>query len=287
MALDQEFDLEELQRTTQVEAKEMSFLDHIDELRKHLVRSMVAVLVFTVFAFIYKDIIFDQIIFGPKRPDFWTYRALCDLSHWIYSDDRLCISDFGFKITNITMSGQFTAHLFISLLAGLIMAFPYMLWEIWRFIKPALHQKEKSNTRGVVFYGTLLFMIGILFGYYLLSPISVNFMGAYQVSKEVENYISLDSYISFVTSLTFGSGLLFELPLAIFFLARMGIISSGLMKKYRSWAFIIILVLSAIVTPPDVASQILMTIPLYGLFELGIWIARRVETKREAENKTT
>lgn len=287
MALDQEFDLEDLQRKTQVEAKEMSFLDHIDELRWHLIRMMIAILIFTGLAFVYKDILFDQIIFGPKRPDFWTYRALCDLGQWIYSDDRLCISDFGFKITNITMSGQFTAHIFISLMAGIVLAFPYILWEIWRFIKPALHQKEKSKTQGVVFYGTLLFLTGILFGYYLLSPISVNFMGAYQVSNEVENYISLDSYLSFVTSLTFGSGLLFELPLAIFFLAKMGIISAEFMRKYRSWALIIILVIAAVVTPPDVASQILMTIPIYGLYEIGIWIAQRVENKREAENKTS
>lgn len=285
MALDQDFDLEELQRKTQVEAPEMSFMDHIDVLRWHLIRSMIAVLAFTGLAFAYKDILFDQIIFGPKRTDFWTYTALCDLSHLLYSDDRLCISDFGFKITNITMSGQFTSHIYISLLAGLVLAFPFILWEIWRFIKPALHQKEKSKTRGVVFYGSVLFLLGLLFGYYFLSPISVNFMGAYQVSSEVENYISLDSYLSFVSSLTFGSALLFELPLAIFFLAKMGIIGSEFMKKYRSWALIIILVIAAVVTPPDVASQILMTIPIYGLYEVGIWIAKRVEKKREAETK--
>lgn len=285
MALDQEFDLEELQRKMHEEPEEMSFLDHIEELRWNIIRAIIAILVGTTLAFVFKDILFDQILFGPKRTDFWTYRALCDLGEWIYSDDRLCIKEFGFKITNISMSGQFTSHIFLSLIAGIILAFPYILWEVWRFIKPALHAKEKAKTRGVVFYGTLLFLSGLLFGYYFLSPISVNFMGSYQVSSEVENYINLDSYLSFVSSLSFGSGLLFELPLAIYFLAKIGIISSGFMKTYRTYAFLIILVISAIVTPPDVASQILMTGPIYGLYEIGIWIARRVEKRREQDLK--
>jgi len=285
MALDQEYDLEELQRKMQEEPEEMSFLDHIEELRWNIIRSVIAVLVGTVLAFVFKDILFDQILFGPKRTDFWTYRALCDLGQWIYSDDRLCITEFGFKITNISMSGQFTSHIFLSFIAGIILAFPYILWEIWRFVKPALDAKEKAKTRGVVFYGTLLFTSGLLFGYYFLSPISVNFMGSYQVSSEVENYINLDSYLSFVSSLSFGSGLLFELPLAIYFLAKVGIIGSDFMKKYRSYAFLIILVISAIVTPPDVASQILMTGPIYGLYEIGIWIARRVEKRRAQDLK--
>ncbi len=285
MALDQDFDLEELQRKMQEEPEEMSFLDHIEELRWNIIRAIIAILVGTTLAFVFKDILFDQILFGPKRTDFWTYRALCDLGQWIYSDDRLCITEFGFKITNISMSGQFTSHIFLSLIAGIILAFPYILWEVWRFIKPALHAKEKAKTRGVVFYGTLLFISGLLFGYYFLSPISVNFMGSYQVSKEVENYINLDSYLSFVSSLSFGSGLLFELPLAIYFLAKVGIISSDFMKAYRTYAFLIILVISAIVTPPDVASQILMTGPIYGLYEIGIWIARRVEKRRAQDLK--
>ncbi|MBI1221912.1 MAG: twin-arginine translocase subunit TatC [Bacteroidetes bacterium] len=259
----------------------MTFMDHIEELRWHLVRSIIVVLAMTVLAFVFKNILFDQIIFGPKRLDFWTYRALCDLGYRIYGDDSLCIKEFSFRITNISMSGQFTSHLFISFLAGIVLAFPYIIWEIWRFVKPALHATEKNKTRGVVFYGSLLFAAGVLFGYYFLSPISVNFMGSYKVSDEVENYISLDSYLNFVASLTFGSGLLFELPLAIFFLAKIGLITSDYMKRYRSYAFVIILIISAIVTPPDVASQILMTLPIYGLYEIGIWIARRVE-KRQA-----
>lgn len=277
MALDQEFDLEELQRKTQ--EKEMTFLDHLEELRWHIMRSLIAALVFTVLAFIKKDILFDQIIFGPKRLDFWSYRQLCKLGEWLYSDDRLCITEFSFKITNISMAGQFTSHMFISFLAGVVMAFPYILWEIWRFIKPALNAKEKNRSTGLVLYGSLLFALGILFGYYFLSPISVNFMGAYSVSEEVENFINLQSYISFVATLTFGAGIMFELPLLVYFLAKLGIVTSDSMKKYRRYAVLIILVVSAVVTPPDIASQILMTIPIYALYELGIFIARRVERR--------
>lgn len=285
MALDQDFDLEELQRKTQVEAKEMSFLDHIEELRWHLIRSVIAIFIFTILAFVYHQFLFDVIIFGPKNPDFWTYRQFCELGRAIYGDDRLCLTEFSFTITNISMSGQFTAHLFISLIAGVIMAFPYIIWEIWRFVKPALHNNERSKTTGVVFYGSVLFLIGLLFGYYILSPISVSFMGAYKISEEVENYINLQSYITFVASLSFGSALLFELPLAVYFLAKMGIIGSAFMKKYRRYAFLVILVIAAVVTPPDVASQIIMTIPIYGLYEVGIFIAARVEKKREKLNK--
>ncbi len=284
MALDQEFDLEELQRKTQEEDKEMSFLDHLEELRMHIIRSVIAILAFAILAFINNEILFDQILFGPKRTDFWTYRALGDLGYWIYGDDRLVIKEFGFKITNISMSGQFTSHMFISLIAGAIMAFPYILYEIWRFVKPALNSKEKRNTSGLVFYGTLLFVSGLLFGYYFLSPISVNFMGSYSVSAEVENYINLSSYLSFVSTLSFGSGLLFELPLLVYFLAKMGLLTASFMRKYRRYAVVIILLISAIVTPPDVASQILMTIPIYGLYELGIFIAARVERKNALKN---
>ena len=281
MALDQEFDLDELQKKTQEDAKEMSFLQHIEELRWHIIRSLIAILLFTVLGFIYKDVLFDQLIFGPKRPDFWTYRMLCRIGESIYGDNRMCIEEMSFRITNISMAGQFTSHMFISLMAGLILSFPYILWETWRFIKPALKDTERNKSRGVVFFGSLLFLSGILFGYYFLSPISVNFMGGYSVSPEVENYISLDSYISFVATLTFGAGLLFELPLVIFFLAKMGLITSAFMQKYRSYALLIILLISAVVTPPDIASQVLMTIPIYGLYEVGIWIARGVESRKK------
>ncbi len=284
MALDQEFDLEELQRKTQSgEGGEMSFLEHLEELRWHLVRSIAVILGFSILAFVFNQILFDVILFGPKRTDFWTYRALCDLGQFIYEDDRLCITEFGFRITNITMAGQFTSHLMISLVAGLAMGFPYVLFELWRFVSPALSKSERKNSRGLVFYGSVLFALGIAFGYFILSPVSVNFMGSYRVSDEVENFINLQSYLTFVATLSVGSGILFQLPMVVYFLARIGLVTSDLMKKYRRYALLIILILSAIITPPDVASQILLTVPIFGLYQLGIRIARRVERNKAAE----
>jgi sec-independent protein translocase protein TatC len=287
MPLDQETDIDALARriSQDKEDKEMSFLDHLEELRWHLIRVVVAIFVFALAAFIYHDFLFDTIIFGPKRTDFWTYRALCQLGQLVYNDDSLCITGFSFRITNITMSGQFTSHMFISLMTGLILAFPYALFELWRFIRPALKEKERKSSAGIVFWGSLLFIAGVLFGYYFLSPISINFMGGYSVSGEVENYINLDSYISFVTALTFGSGLMFQLPLLVYFLAKLGILTAAWMKQYRRYAFMVILVVAAIVTPPDVASQILMTIPIYGLYEVGILIARNVEKSNAKSEK--
>lgn len=283
MPLDQEFDIDNIP-LQETEDKEMSFLDHIEDLRGHLVRSVIAVLFFTTLAFIGKSFIFDTLIFGPKNADFFTYRVLCELSQSIYHDDRLCITDVGFIVSNITMSGQFTQHLFVSFIAGIIAAFPYILWEVWRFIRPALKRSERRYATGIVFYGSILFTLGILFGYYLLSPISINFMGAYKVSEQVTNEINLESYISFVATLTLGTGLLFELPMVIYFFAKLGLITANFMKKYRRYAFVIILIIAAVVTPPDVASQIVVTIPLYALYELSILVAARVERNNILKN---
>ena len=261
--------------------KSMSFLDHVEELRWHIIRSVIAVLVFTIIAFVFKEILFDVIIFGPKNLDFWTYQRLCELSHYIYQDDRACIKDIGFIVSNITMSGQFSQHMFVSFIAGLILAFPYILWEVWRFVRPALKEKERKKTTGFVVFASVLFMSGIAFGYFILSPISINFLGGYRVSPDVINEINLESYISFVATLTFGTGLMFELPILIYFLAKMGLVTADFLRKYRRYAIIIILIIAAIVTPPDITSQILISIPILGLYELGIRIAHNIERKRE------
>lgn len=260
--------------------KEMSFFDHIDALRGHLFRAAIAVLVCAVIAFVNKHILFDVILFGPTRTDFWTYNLLCKLSYQLTGSDTYCIREMGFVLSNISMSGQFTQHLFISFISGIVLAFPYILWEFWRFIKPALSTKEKTYARGIVFFSSLLFFIGILFGYYFLAPLSINFLGSYRVSDLVSNEINLESYISFISTLTFATGLVFELPILVYFLAKIGLISSGWMKKNRRYAIVVILVLSGVLTPsPDVASQILMFVPLYGLFELSIFVAKGVEKK--------
>lgn len=264
------------------DAKEMSFLDHVDDLRKHLFRAVAAIFICTVIAFIQKGFLFDTLIFGPKQPDFWTYRFFCRLAQMMDSPD-LCITDIGFVVSNISMSGQFTQHLYVAFVAGLILAAPVILWEIWRFIKPALKKSERTKVRGVVFFCTLLFFLGVLFGYYFLTPVSLSFLGTYRVSDQVTNEINLESYIDFVATLTLATGAVFELPVVAFFLAKLGIMSAGFMKKYRRQAILVILIISAVVTPPDATSMILMTVPLYALFELSILIAQRVDRQRLKE----
>lgn len=276
MPLDQ-LDHEEIE----LEGKEMTFFDHIDALRGHLVRSVLAIVVLSVVAFFNKHLLFDVIIFGPVHLDFWTYRVMCDMSYYITGTDEYCIKDIGFVLSNISMSGQFTEHLFVAFVAGLVVSFPYILWEVWRFIKPALNKKEISYARGLVFFSSALFFIGILFGYFFLSPLSINFLGSYKVSELVSNEINLDSYVSFIATLTFATGLIFEMPILVYFLAKIGILGSNWMRKNRRYAVVVILILAGILTPsPDIASMILMFIPLYGLYELSILVAKGVESNK-------
>ncbi len=261
--------------------KEMGFFDHIDELRKHIIRSAVAILGMAVVVFFNKSLLFDTILFGPVHLDFWTYRQMCDLSYWLTGTDAYCVKEMGFVLSNIDITGQFTQHLFISFVAGFILAFPYVLWQFWAFIKPALSKKEITYARGFVFFSSMLFFIGILFGYFLLSPLSINFLGSYKVSELVSNEINLESYISFLTTLTFACGLIFEMPMLVYFLAKLGILSSNLMAKYRRYALVVILIVAGILTPsPDMASQIMMALPLYALYEISILVARGVEKNK-------
>lgn len=263
------------------EKKEMSFFDHIDELRGHLFRSVVAILIASIIAFLNKHILFDIIIFGPMRIDFLSYRLLCKLSYWAKGTDEFCMKSINFELKNIDMTGQFTQHLWIAFIAGIIIAFPYILWQLWSFIKPALSKKEISYARGLVFFSSMLFFAGIGFGYFFLSPVSITFMGSYQVSELVSNEINLESYISFISTITMACGLMFEMPILVYFLAKIGILSAKIMSKYRKHALVIILILAGILTPsPDMASQILMAIPLYALFESSIFVARRVEKNK-------
>lgn len=255
---------------------EMSFLEHLEVLRWHLVRSAVAVLVFSMAAFYYNEIIFDKIILACKESDFWTYRFLCHFSKWAFNDDSLCITEIPFKLINIDMSGQFTTHIMVSVIAGLVISFPYIIWELWRFIKPGLHEKEKKYTTGIVFYTSFLFILGISFGYYLIAPLSVNFLGTYQVSALVENNISLTSFISTVTTTTLASGLIFELPILVYFLTKAGVVTPHFLRAYRKHAIVVILIIAAIITPPDITSQILVTIPVALLYEISIFISAMV-----------
>lgn len=262
---------------------EMTFLQHLEELRWHIIRSVIAVVVGAVVAFILKDFIFDKVILAPKNPDFISNRLLCRLADAV-NVPVLCINQNPLKLISIKMSGQFTTHITISLIAGVIMAFPYIFWEFWSFFRPALYEKERKYARGAVTAASSLFLIGILFGYYVISPLSINFLANYRVSDLVDNQINITSYIGSVTSVALSAGVTFELPIVVFFLARIGIITPGFMRKYRKHAIVVVLILAAIITPPDVFSQTLVSIPLILLYEVSIFIAARVVKDREADD---
>jgi sec-independent protein translocase protein TatC len=262
--------------------KEMSFFDHIDAFRGHLMRSAIAILGLAVVAFFNKYLLFDVILLGPIHTDFWTYRVMCDIAQQLTSSDEYCVKSMGFTLSNINMSGQFSEHIFISFITGLVLSFPYLLWELWRFIRPALSKKETRYARGLVFFSSILFFMGILFGYFFLSPLSINFLGSYKVSEQVSNEINLESYISFIATLTFATGLIFEMPILVYFLSKIGLLGSAWMRKNRRYAVVVILILAGILTPsPDVASQVMMFLPLYGLYEVSILVARNVERARK------
>jgi sec-independent protein translocase protein TatC len=267
--------------------KEMSFLDHLEELRWHLVRAIIAIFVVSIVVFLAKDLVWNVIIFGPTRTDFVTWRLLCQMGEWIQSE-ALCIDDIPFIIQSRKMTGQFTMHITSSFLIGLIVSFPYVFWEIWRFIQPGLYPKEKQNSRGAVASVGILFAIGVCFGYFVMAPLSVNFLASYQVSELVANEFDITSYVSTVSMLVLGSGLLFQLPIIVFFLTKVGLVTPLLMRTYRKHAIVVILILGALLTPPDPLSQILISIPLFGLYEFSIFISGRVlkrQRKRELAKK--
>jgi sec-independent protein translocase protein TatC len=276
MALDQDFDGVE-------EPKEMTFFEHIDEMRKYILRALIGVGIFTVLALVFPGILFDKIIFGPTHLDFWTYQRMCDLSFWVNNDDSLCIKSIDYIIFSPSVTAQFTQYFMVSIIAGIVLAFPWILFQFWQFIKPALSSKEVKYAKQLVGFGSLLFFLGILFGFFMLTPISLNFLGSFKLMETIENRFTVDSYISFVTMLTLATGIIFELPIVIYFLAKLGLVTAAFLRKYRRYALIIVLVIAAILTPPDVTSQVLMSIPLAILYEIGIVIAKRVE-KRNAAN---
>jgi sec-independent protein translocase protein TatC len=260
---------------------EMSFFDHLEVLRWHLIRSAVAIVVFTGFSFSYYDFIFDQVIMGPKNPQFWTYRMMCSLSERFNLGPDFCITNIPFNIINTDMAGQFTLQLNSSLLIGLILGFPYLLFEIWRFVKPGLNPDEKNSASGFVFWASLLFIMGILFGYYIIAPLSINFLANYTVSTIIQNQITIDSYLSSVATLTLGAGITFELPMVIFILSKLGIMTPAFMRSTRRYAVVIILIIAAIVTPtPDILTMLTVSFPLFLLYEISIIISARVDKKR-------
>ncbi|GGD42747.1 twin-arginine translocase subunit TatC [Muriicola marianensis] len=261
---------------------EMSFLDHLEELRWHLIRSTMAVVIVGFVAFLMKDFIFDTVIFGPKKPDFPTYGVFCKLSKMLGFSEAFCSNEPLFRIQSRVMAGQFSAHIWTSIWAGFIVAFPYVLYEMWRFISPGLYENERKSSRGFILVASLLFFMGVLFGYYVVAPLSINFLGGYTVSPEVYNDIDLSSYISTVRAAVIACGLIFELPIIIYFLTKVGLVTPEILKKYRKIALVIVLIISAVITPPDVASQIIVAIPVLILYQVSIYISAYV-LKREAK----
>jgi len=260
---------------------EMTFWEHLDELRGTLWRSIIAVLVASIVAFAFKEILFDDILLAPKSPAFITYRLLCRLGNWL-SVPSLCIDPSRFRLININLAGQFTSHMNISLVAGLVIALPYVLWELWRFIKPGLSEKEIRSSRGAVAVTSLLFILGVLFSYFIVAPLMINFLGGYTVSDTVSNQISLTSYVGSVTLMTLLMGLLFELPVLVLFLTRIGILTPNHLKKYRKQTIVAILIIAGVITPsPDVFSQVIVAIPLYALFELSLAVSSRIYRKKK------
>jgi sec-independent protein translocase protein TatC len=259
-----------------MEKGEMSFLQHLEVLRWHLVRSASAIVVCGLVAFFAKSFVFDTVLLGPMRSDFVTYRLLCEASQRFGLSDLLCIGKMNFILINTTMSGQFTTHMFVALISGLVLAFPYVIFEIWRFIKPGLYKTERKYANGMVFYTSVLFMMGVLFGYYVIAPMSVNFLGNYQVSELIVNQIDLNSYFTTLATLVLATGLVFEMPILIYFLTKIGLVTPEFMRTYRRHSIVVILIIAAVITPPDVASQILVSLPLLVLYEISIYVSAAV-----------
>ena len=257
----------------------MSFLDHLEALRFHLLRSVAAVLILTVVAFLAKSIVFGVIILGPSKVDFFTYRVLCDIGNYL-GVFALCIDELPFTIQSRQMTGQFSMHMTSSFVVGFIAAFPYVFWEVWKFISPGLYDKEKSAARGAVFFVSLLFLMGAAFGYYVLSPLSINFLANYQLDPSITNEFDITSYVTTLVMLVLASAIMFQLPVVVYFLSMSGLVTSKMLKAYRRHSIVVILIVSAIITPPDVISQLLIAMPILVLYEIGINIAKRLEKKR-------
>ncbi len=258
------------------EGTEMSFLQHLEELRWHLVRSAIVIVVFGIAAFCLNDFLFDTVIFGPLKQDFISYKTLCSLGHKIGVGDVMCMVVKPAHLQTLSASEQFFNHMWISLMCGLILGFPFVLWELWKFIRPALKNQEVGPVKVFVVIASILFLIGIFFGYFLLFPMSYNFLINYQVSSSgiVQTQNTFDDYISLISTMVLVSGIIFEMPVLVYFLTRMTLLTPVFMRKYRKHAVVIILIAAAVITPsPDVTSQMVVAVPMYLLYELSVFVS--------------
>ena len=263
---------------------DMSFLNHLEVLRWTLVRSSLAIFLFGIVAFVMKDFIFNKILLAPKDPSFVTYRFLCSVSK-SFGTNGLCIDEIPFIVQSRTMAGQFSAHIWTSIAFGFIMAFPFIVYEVWKFLKPALYDSEKKNAKSFIFITSFLFFVGILFGYYVITPLSINFLGSYRVAEEVKNNFDLSSYTGLLKASCLSAGFIFELPIVIYFLTKMGLVTPEFLKEYRKYALVLVLILAAIITPPDIISQVIVAIPMIVLYEVSIKISKYIIKKEEKKKK--
>ncbi|WKD86524.1 Sec-independent protein translocase protein TatCy [Polaribacter huanghezhanensis] len=265
------------------EPKEMSFLGHLEELRWHLVRSSAVIFVFAIVLFIFREEVYNDFIIAHTHSDFVTYKFFCKVFGSIGIDSSFCDIQIPSKLQALSLTQQLMSSLWVSFILGIILAFPYLLWELWRFISPGLHKTERRKSRGFLFIASFLFFIGVAFSYYVIMPMSVSFFYGYQISENIVNNFTLDSYISLFTNTMIGISLVFELPVVIYFLSKLGLVTPSFLRKYRKHALVLVLILSAIITPPDVASQIIVSIPILILYEISIYISGFV-LKRQLKN---
>lgn len=275
-------------RNQGTEQAEMSFIDHLEELRKHIIRSILAILIFAIVIFIYIDWIFENIIKGPINPDFVSYKALCDFSHWAHMGDALCMPPVTVNLQSTTFGGQFMGSISIAIVGGIIAAFPYIFWEFWRFVKPALKEKELKSTRFIIFWVSFFFFLGAAFGYFLLGPFTFNFLAGFQLGNKgtIITIPTFSDYLDNLVNIILGCGIAFELPVLAYLLTKIGLITPSYLRRIRKYAVVIILIAAAIITPsPDWMSQLLVFLPLFFLYELSIIISARVSKEQERRDQ--
>lgn len=264
---------------------EMSFFEHIEVLRWHIIRSVIAVIVFAILAFTFYDFVFEQIIMGPKRLDFWTYRMMCKLGELLNLSD-FCVDKIPFNLISTELTGQFMLQINSCLLIALALGFPYLIFEVWLFVKPALSDLEKKSAKGFVFYATLLFGLGALFGYYIVVPLSINFLANVSLDEAIVNQITIDNYLSTIATLTIGCGIVFLLPILIFILSKLGLMTPAFLRASRQYAIVIILILAAVITPSaDVVTMLTVAAPMFILYEISIMVSVNVKKKKDKQEK--
>ena len=263
--------------------EEMSFIEHLDVLRGHLFKSALAVAIGAIVMAIYNKFIVQRILMGPTHADFVTYNFLCRLSQKWGLGDKLCMQAIHVKMQSNTVAGQFNVYFNIILIGGFILAFPYVFWQFWKFTKPALKPKELKNTRGVIFYVSLLFFLGVFFGYFIIAPYTINFFANFVLDSNIENIWTIADYFSTIVPLILGAGLAFQLPLVMYFLAKVGVVSASYLRKVRKYAILIIVVVASIITPPDMLSTIVASVPLLILYEISVLLCVRVEKRAKLD----